>query len=81
MVERRFLGELIELENRLSRGYGDGQFLECRAGEAGNTKGPSPEETGLSAEVEADALTAGVSHVGLELQLRRETHRARLENV
>jgi hypothetical protein len=23
--DRRFLGELIELENRLSRGYGDGQ--------------------------------------------------------
>jgi hypothetical protein len=25
VVERRFLGELIELENRLARGYGDGQ--------------------------------------------------------
>jgi len=25
VVERRFLGELIALENRLSRGYGDGQ--------------------------------------------------------
>jgi hypothetical protein len=25
VVERRFFGELIALENRLSRGYGDGQ--------------------------------------------------------
>ena len=40
------------------------RLLECRAGEAGNTKGPSPEETGLQAEVEADALTAGVSPRG-----------------
>jgi hypothetical protein len=28
VVERRFLRELIALENRLSRGYGDGQPRE-----------------------------------------------------
>jgi len=34
MVERRFLGELIALENRLSRGYGDGQAADRRSGKA-----------------------------------------------
>jgi hypothetical protein len=52
MVERRFLGELIAMEDCLSRGYGDGQPFSELLTQIGGMKRAGTESAARSRQAE-----------------------------